>query len=102
MNEKNGKLRIAFPLSEQLQAEVKAPNTYIPIENAVNQCANYILTCIRKSSKNAFTQDGNDWQMIIPPAKGIINADETSYPFTLSMTLTCQGYAPTKSSFIFS
>ncbi len=102
MNEKKAKLRIAVPVSEQQHAEVKAPNTYTPIENAVKQCANYIITTIRKSSKTAFTQNGSDWQMIIPPVKGIINADETSYPFTLTMTLTCQGYTPTKSSFTFS
>ena len=101
--QKKTKSRIAVPVSEEPWAEVKAPNLYeAPIRTAVNQCARHILTRLSASPLTVFTLVGTNWQMAVPPATGIITVDGTSYPFTLSMTLTCEGYTPTQSSFTFS
>lgn len=103
MTEYASKSRIADPVSEEQWAEVQAPNLYdTPIRAAVNQCAQHILTNVSTSPLSAFTLVGTDWQMTVPPAKGDITVDGTSYPFTLSMILICEGYTPLETSFTFS
>ena len=96
-------LVISASTSNEQWEKSKETSVYIqPITAATDQCVSYMVDQIRISPETAFLQNGNKWEINVPPISGNIEIGSVAYPFTLTSRLECEGYARAQNSFNFS